>query len=349
MTDIKSMTIEELQAYVGSLGEPAYRAGQIFKRLHRDKVRSFDEMTELPKALRERLRKDCVLPAFSVETMQESRIDGTRKYLFRLDDGNCIESVLMHYHHGDSVCVSTQVGCRMGCRFCASTIGGLIRNLTPAEILEEVYSIERDTAEPVTHIVLMGSGEPFDNYENVVRFLRLVTDPNGRNLSARHLTVSTSGIPDRIRAFAREGLPVTLALSLHASDDETRRKLMPIARKYPLSEVLSACEDYFEQTGRRVTYEYAVVRDVNDSAEEALKLARLLKGKNAHVNLIPVNPVRERSLKRPDAAKVSEFQKNLEKSGINATIRRELGTDIDGACGQLRAKAARSEEDRQSS
>ena len=338
MTDVLSMTQDELKTFLRSLVEPSYRASQVFRWLHAERVTSFDSMTDLSKALRERLKEQAVITVLDAERIQESGIDGTKKVLLRLSDGNLIESVLMKYKFGHSVCVSTQVGCRMGCRFCASTIGGLVRNLSASEILGEVYFMERHFNVTVSHVVLMGSGEPFDNYEEVVRFLRLITSEEGKNLSARHITLSTSGIPDRIRAFADEGLPVTLALSLHAADQETRSELMPISRRYPLSEVLAACEDFFRKTGRRVTYEYAVVRSVNDSNEEAEKLAKLLKGKNAHVNLIPVNPVRERSLKRPDPARVSEFQKCLEKYGINATIRRELGADIDGACGQLRAR-----------
>ena len=339
MTDLLSMNVEELKTFLSDLGEPSYRASQIFAWLHTERVVSFDLMTNLPKTLRTKLKDKAVITCLEGERVQESRIDKTKKVLLRLFDGNLIESVLMKYKFGYSVCVSTQVGCRMGCRFCASTIGGLIRNLTAAEILGEVYFMERHFGVTVSHVVLMGSGEPFDNYGEVVRFLRLITMKEGKNLSARHITLSTSGIPDRIRAFADEGLPVTLALSLHAADEKTRSSLMPISVKYPLPEVLSACDDYFRKTGRRVTYEYAVVQGVNDSNEEAEKLSKLLKGKNAHVNLIPVNPVRERTLKRPDPERVSEFQKCLEKYGINATIRRELGADIDGACGQLRAKA----------
>lgn len=270
--------------------------------------------------------------------MQESRIDGTRKYLLALSDGNLIETVLMRYHHGNSLCLSTQVGCRMGCAFCASTIGGMVRNLKASEILGELYAVLRDIGERIGHLVLMGSGEPMDNYDEVVRFLRLVSDENGQNLSLRNITVSTCGLPEGIRRFAKENMPVTLALSLHAADDETRRKLMPVANRYALKEVLAACDAYFDETGRRVTYEYSVVRGVNDNEEEAKKLARLLAGRNAHVNLIPVNPVTERGFQRPNRETVLAFQKTLVKNGINATIRRELGSDIDGACGQLRRK-----------
>ncbi len=338
MQDVKSMTKEELKTFLSSLGEPSYRASQVFRWLHKERAVSFDEMTDLPKSLREKLKESAAITTLQAERIQESRVDGTKKVLLRLPDGNLIESVLMRYKFGDSVCVSTQVGCRMGCRFCASTIGGLVRNLTASEILDEVYFMEREFGVSVSHVVLMGSGEPFDNYENVIRFLRLLISPEGKNLSARHVTLSTSGIPEKIRAFAEEGIPATLALSLHAADQKTRSELMPVSKAYPLPDVMAACDAFFEKTGRRVTYEYAVVRDVNDTASEAEKLSALLRGKNAHVNLIPVNPVRERDLKRPEPERVLEFQKFLEKNGINATIRRELGADIDGACGQLRAR-----------
>ena len=321
-----------------SLGEPKYRASQVFSWLHKERVPTFGLMTNVPKALREKLEEAYSLPAPTIERVQESKLDGTRKYLFLLPDGNLIESVLMRYRHGNTVCVSTQVGCRMGCRFCASTLDGLVRSLTPSEILGQLYGIEADTKETVNHLVLMGAGEPLDNYDNVVSFLRIVTDARGRDFSARNITLSTCGLPEGILKLAEENIPLTLALSLHAADDETRRKLMPVANRYARSEVLAACDRYFARTGRRVTYEYSVVRGVNDTQEEAAKLGRLLAGRNAHVNLIPVNPVAERGFERPLASALSAFQKTLAKYGLNATIRRELGSDIDGACGQLRRR-----------
>lgn len=342
MTDILGLDFEELKNELAALGEKPFRARQIFEWLHVRRATDLNEMTNLSLSLRNRLSASYFIPRLTVKEMQTST-DGTRKLLFELPDGNLIESVFMQYHYGNTICVSTQVGCRMGCRFCASTIGGLLRNLSAGEILSEVYEMERFLKTPLNHIVLMGSGEPMDNYENVVRFLRLVTDPRGRNMSARNITLSTCGIPEKILSFAEEGLPVTLALSLHASNDETRKRLMPIAERYGLKEVLSACDRYFERTGRRVSYEYSVVSGVNDDEASARELGKLLSQKNAHINLIPVNPVREKMLLPPDREKLLSFQKTLEKYGINATIRRELGRDIDGACGQLRYKAVRAE------
>lgn len=339
MKDILSLQLNELKEELTAMGEMPFRGKQIFQALHLRRATDFNEMTDLSKALREKLSLNYSITRLTVERRQVSAEDGTEKMLFKLPDGNLIESVFMVYHYGNTICVSTQVGCRMGCTFCASTVGGLVRNLTAGEILSEVYEMERVTGKEINHIVLMGSGEPFDNYDQVVRFLRLITDENGRNLSIRNITLSTSGLAEKIRSFAEEGLPLTLALSLHASNDETRRKLMPIAKKYTLREVLSACDYYFEKTGRRVSFEYSVVSGVNDNLDDARELGELLKGKNALVNLIPVNPVRENSYERPSRTKVLEFQKALEKYGINATIRRELGRDIDGACGQLRCKA----------
>ncbi len=338
MKEIRGLFPDELKTELLALGEKAFRAQQVFSWLHEKNAESFSEMTNLSVSLREKLAEHYTIAPLRIETVQESALDGTRKYLLALSDGNMIESVLMRYHYGNSVCVSTQVGCRMGCRFCASTIGGLVRNLTASEILGEIYAIERDLSERISHCVLMGSGEPMDNYDEVVRFLRLVSDPAGHNMSLRNITVSTCGIPENIRRFAKEKLPVTLALSLHAADDWTRRKLMPVAERYTLYEVLPACDEYFQKTGRRVSFEYSVVSGVNDNKEEAEKLSSLLRGKNAHVNLIPVNPVTERGFTRPSRERVEAFQKILVKNGINATIRRELGTDIDGACGQLRRK-----------
>ena len=336
--DLKSMTYPELESRIRELGEKAFRAAQLFSWMHRKAVLSFDEMSNLPKAFREQLKEKARLTILRQEQVQISAIDGTRKYLFALDDGNVIESVLMRYEFGNSVCISTQAGCRMGCRFCASAIGGMSRNLTPAEMLEQVYRISADTGERVSHVVLMGTGEPFDNYENVIRFLELISDERGLNIGKRNLTLSTCGLVPQIYAFADLKPQATLALSLHAPNDEIRRTLMPVANRYPLSEVLEACRYFSRKTGRRMTYEYSLVSGVNDRDEDALALAALLKGDLCHVNLIPVNPVKERSYSRSGRGQVEKFRNILEKNGINATIRREMGRDIDGACGQLRRK-----------
>jgi len=336
MKDLKSMFPEEIGEELKNLNEKSFRKDQIFSWLHEKKAASFDEMTNLPLSLRKTLSENYELPVLKAVRMQESALDGTRKYLFALPDGNLIESVLMRYSYGNSVCVSSQVGCRMGCRFCASTVDGLVRSLRPSEILEQIYEIGRDIGEPVSHVVVMGSGEPMDNYENCIRFIRLLTHPKGAGLSQRNITVSSCGIPDKLRTFAAEGLSVTLALSLHAPNDEIRKQLLPVARAYDLKTVIAACDNYFEKTGRRVTYEYALVRDVNDSEKCAIELAHLLHGKNAHVNLIPVNQIEERDYQKPRSEVLGAFYKILEKNGINATIRKEMGADIDGACGQLR-------------
>ncbi len=339
--DIKSLYEEELKAWISDLGEKPYRASQLFAWLHGKKAVSFDEMSNLSKELRGKLKEEAFLTGFTIRRMQESKEDGTRKYLFELADGNLIESVFMRYHHGISVCISSQAGCRMGCRFCASTLNGLSRNLTASEMLEQIYAIERDTKERVSHVVVMGSGEPFDNYENVIRFLKLISDEKGANLSIRNITVSTCGIVEKIDAFADEDIKVTLALSLHAPEQALRESLMPIARRYQLPDVIAACDRYFDRTHRRMTYEYALMNGINDSEEMAEKLSALLKGKNAHVNLIPVNPVEERDFLTPDKGRIARFCKILEKNGINATMRRTAGKDIDGACGQLRSRILR--------
>ena len=334
--DIKSMSLAELSERFAAMGEKPFRAKQVFSWLHEKRVKSFDEMTNLSKALRERLSEDYVLTVLEPVEILESKIDSTKKFLFRLADGNVIESVWMEYHHGNSVCISSQVGCRMGCRFCASTLNGMVRGLTAAEMLEQVYRMQEITGKRISNVVIMGSGEPLDNYENFVRFVRLVTDEKGFDLSARNITISTCGLPDQIRRLADEGLPITLALSLHATNDEKRRELMPIANKYSLKEVLPACDYYFEKTGRRLSFEYSLVGGVNDTKEEARALAALLGHRNCHVNLIPVNPIKERNFVRSGQNTILEFKNILEKSGINATIRREMGRDISGSCGQLR-------------
>ena len=341
-TDIKSMTLPELRAYLTSIGEKSFRADQIYGWMHRQLVTSYDDMKNIPQSLREKLKEQMALKAADVLT---SGIDGTQKYLFELSDGNLIESVLMKYKHGNSVCISSQAGCRMGCRFCASTIGGLNRCLLPSEMLDQVYRIQTLTGQRVSNVVVMGTGEPLDNYDHLLRFIHLLTGPEGLNISQRSITVSTCGIVPGILRLADENLEITLALSLHASTQEKRESLMPVAKKYEIHEVLNACRYYFEKTGRRVTFEYALVGGVNDGEQDAEQLHRLLGNGNFHINLIPVNPVKERSYVQPDRTAVLAFQKKLEKYGINVTIRREMGRDINGACGQLRrSRLAQKEE-----
>lgn len=334
--DIKSLYLEELEEELGQLGEKSFRAKQIYQWVHQKLAADFEDMSNLSKALREKLRQQYTLTALNPVEVKISKIDGTRKYLFRLSDGNVIESVWMQYHHGNSVCISSQVGCRMGCRFCASTLDGLERNLTAGEMLDQIYRIQADTGERVSNIVIMGSGEPMDNYDNVVRFIRLISHDQGLNISQRNITVSTCGIVPGIRRLAKEGLSVTLALSLHAPNDEVRKTLMPIANKYRIQEILDACQEYFEETGRRLTFEYSLVSGVNDNLEEARALASLLKGMHGHVNLIPVNPIQERDYVQSDRRAIEAFQHYLESQKIAVTVRREMGRDINGACGQLR-------------
>ncbi len=335
--DIKSMTIEELETFVTEvLGEKKFRASQLYEWMHVRLAGSFDEMTNLSKALREKLHQNAYLAVLTKARCLVSSIDGTRKYLFRLSDGNVIESVLMKYKFGNSVCISSQVGCRMGCRFCASTLDGLARNLTASEMLDEVYSIQRDIGERISNVVIMGSGEPLDNYDQVLRFLKLISDEKGLHISQRNLTMSTCGLVPEIMALAKEQLQITLAISLHAVNDERRRELMPIARRYTIAQILDACRYYYEQTKRRITFEYSLARGVNDSSEDARALARLLKGLNCHINLIPINPVKERDFEQSDPVSVQNFKNKLEKYGGNVTIRREMGRDIQAACGQLR-------------
>ena len=336
LPDIRSLSMAELEELLLSMGEKKFRAKQIYEWLHVKKAVSFSEMTNLSNALRRKLQEQTHLVSLKKVEELVSALDGTRKYLFELDDHNVIESVWMEYHHGNSVCISSQAGCRMGCRFCASTLNGLERQLSASEMLEQVYRISAETGKRVDNIVIMGSGEPLDNYDNVVRFLQLITDPAAGGISRRNITLSTCGLVPQIRKLADENYGVTLALSLHAADDDTRQQLMPIAKKYALKEVLAACDYYFEKTGRRISYEYSLVKGVNDSAGEAEKLSALLKGKNCHVNLIPVNPVKEREFETVTRSYAVQFQNMLEKNGINATIRREMGRDIQGACGQLR-------------
>lgn len=334
--DIKSLNYEALQSELAALGEKPFRSRQIYQWTHQKLVTGFDEMTNLPKSLRERLKERYEFPVLEAVDRRISGIDGTEKYLFRLADGNVIESVLMRYHHGNSICISSQVGCRMGCRFCASTLGGLTRNLSPSEMLEQVYRVQTISGERISHLVVMGTGEPLDNYDNLLTFLGMLTDEHGLNLSQRGITVSTCGIVENMRRLAEEKLQITLALSLHASSQEKRRELMPIAYKYELSQVLDACRYYFEKTGRRITFEYSLVGGVNDREEDASALAALVGDMNCHINLIPVNPIKERSYVQSDRAVIEAFKNKLEKKRINVTIRREMGRDINGACGQLR-------------
>lgn len=340
MTDLKSKTLPELTDFLKSMGQPAFRGKQVFTWLHRG-VRSFEEMTNLPKALRDQLAENCVITAPTVARKQVSALDGTRKYLWELSDGNCIETVLMRYHHGNSVCISSQVGCAMGCAFCASTIGGKVRNLTAGELLAQVAFTQKDAGLPISNIVLMGIGEPLDNYDQVRRFLTLVNHPAGLNIGMRHISLSTCGLIKGIDRLAEEGLQLTLSVSLHAPDDETRSALMPVNRGTGVEALLAACRRYFAKTGRRISYEYAVIEGVNDTPRHAALLADRLEGTVAHVNLIPLNHVQESPLK--PSTHVAAFQRQLEKRGITATVRRRLGSDIDASCGQLRRKAQQEE------
>lgn len=335
-TDIKSLSYKELQNEVEALGEKKFRAKQLYQWMHEKLAGSYEEMTNLPKGFREKLKEQYSYTCLEMVDRKISQIDGTEKYLFRLEDGNVIESVLMRYHHGNSVCISSQVGCRMGCRFCASTLGGLTRNLKASEMLDQVYRIQHISGERVSNLVVMGTGEPLDNYDNLLRFIRILSDEQGLNISQRNITVSTCGIVENIRRLADEKLQITLALSLHASSQEKRKELMPIAYKYELKDVLDACRYYFDQTGRRLTFEYSLVGGVNDRDEDARELARLVGDVNCHVNLIPVNPIKERDFVQPDRSVSEAFKNKLEKNHINVTIRREMGRDINGACGQLR-------------
>lgn len=336
--DIKSMNLAELTEFVASIGEKAFRAKQLYQWLHVKQVYAFDDMTNLSKAFREKLDEVSFITNLKQEQVQISQIDGTRKYLFLLEDGNVIESVLMRYKHGNSVCISSQVGCRMGCRFCASTLDGLVRGLRPSEMIDQIYKIGQDIGERISNVVVMGTGEPMDNYDNLLKFITLLTDENGLNISQRNLTVSTCGIVPRMRQLADEKLSITLALSLHASNQKKRLELMPVANKYDIHDVIDACKYYFDQTGRRVTFEYSLVGGVNDTDEDARELSQLIHGMNCHVNLIPVNPIKERDYVQSNAAVIAAFKNKLEKNGINVTVRREMGRDIDGACGQLRKR-----------
>ena len=334
-TDLKSMTIPELEAYLAELGEAKFRAKQIFTWMHRGAA-SFEEMTNLPKTLRSKLEERCTLTALRVERKQVSKLDGTVKYLWRLEDDNCVETVLMRYKHGNTVCVSTEIGCAMGCAFCASTIGGLVRRLTAGEIVSQVIFTQKESGLPVSNIVLMGIGEPLDNFDSVLRFLELVNHPDGMNIGMRHISLSTCGLTEKIDKLADLQLQLTLSVSLHAPDDETRSKIMPVNRAFSVEQLFQSCRRYFERTGRRISYEYAMIDGVNDSDAQADLLASHLRGVPGHVNLIPLNDVRESKLK--PSRRVAAFQKRLESHGITVTVRRRLGSDIDASCGQLRRK-----------
>lgn len=344
MKDLRSLTIDELKDELVLLGEKPFRAAQLYEWMHKKLVQDFEDMTNLSVNLRRKLAEQYSLCPVREVSHQTSAEDGTRKYLFALEDGNIIESVWMQYKHGNSVCISSQVGCRMGCAFCASTIDGCVRSLAASEMLGQIYEIQRLTGERVSNVVVMGSGEPLDNYDNLVRFIEMLSDDKGLNISQRNITVSTCGLVPKIYELAQRQYQITLAISLHASTDEKRRSLMPIAKRYSLDELMEACRAYEETCRRRMTFEYSLVAGVNDSAEDARLLAGLLKGMNAHVNLIPVNPVTERSFASPDRSACLAFQNKLEKMKINVTIRREMGRDIDGACGQLRRRYLKNEQ-----
>lgn len=335
MTDIKSMTQKELKGALSALGEPGFRSKQVFTWLHRG-VTSFDEMTNLSKVLREKLKENYFITTPFVVRKQTSQQDGTIKYLWELQDGNCIETVLMQYHHGNTVCISSQVGCRMGCAFCASTVAGKVRDLTPSEMLDQVMFTQLDSGLEISNIVLMGIGEPMDNLDNVLRFLELVHHPDGLNIGMRHISLSTCGVIPGIERLADLGLQLTLSVSLHAPDGETRSKIMPVNRAYDINKLFEACHHYFQKTGRRISFEYAMIDGVNDHDWQADLIAQKVRGMPGHVNLIPLNDVVESEFK--PSRRIAAFQKRLESHGITATVRRSLGGDIDASCGQLRRK-----------
>ena len=343
MTHLKSMTQQEIGQVLKTMQQPAFRAKQIFTWLHKG-VKSYEEMTNLPKDLRQKLAQEYPLAVPQVVRRQESQKDGTIKYLWKLADGNCVETVLMRYHYGNTVCISTEVGCRMGCAFCASTLGGLVRRLEPYEMLDQVLFTQVDSGLPVSHIVLMGIGEPLDNFDNVMRFLELVNSPDGMNISMRHISLSTCGLVPKIDELATKKLQLTLSVSLHAPDDATRNTIMPVNKAYPTEELLQACRRYYAATNRRISFEYAMIRGVNDTPEAAKLLLKRLKGLPAHLNLIPLNHVEESPLQPSTRQSVLTFQKILEDGGIPATVRRTLGGDIDASCGQLRRKYTKREE-----
>lgn len=335
--DIKSMYMEELNEWTRKKGLPEFRAKQIYQWMHEKYVADVEDMTNLPKDLRRLIAEEGFVK-ITERARQTSKTGKTVKYLYELSDGQMIETVFMQYDYGNSICISSQAGCRMGCSFCASTIGGLVRNLTASEMLEQVYATMRTEGERISNIVIMGTGEPLDNYENVIRFIKIISDENGYDISQRNITLSSCGIVPMIKKLADEKLTITFALSLHAATDEDRKRLMPIANKYTIAETIDACKYYFEKTGRRITFEYSLVKGENDSERQAQRLAALLKGMNCHVNLIPINPINERNYSKSDDNSVEKFKFTLEKNSINVTIRRSVGSDIDAACGQLRRK-----------
>lgn len=337
MTDLKAMLPAELEEYLKNLGQPKFRAKQLFTWFAKGAV-SFEEMSNIPKALGEKLSEEGYINALKLLKKQVSAIDGTIKYLWELQDGNAIETVLMRYDHGNTVCISSQVGCRQGCAFCASTIGGLVRDLTPSEMLDEVLFSQLDSGERISNIVIMGIGEPLDNYDNVIKFLRLVNHPDGLNIGMRHISLSTCGMIEGMDRLAEEDLQITLAVSLHAPDDETRSRLMPANRKCGVAEVVAACKRYFERTGRRISFEYSMIDGVNDSLAQAEKLAQIAVKVGAHINLIPLNHVEEREFGPTKKENLKAFCRVLESKGANYTIRRKLGGDVDASCGQLRRK-----------
>lgn len=337
MIDLKDFEYDELISYLQSIGEKKFRAEQIFSWLHKG-AESYDEMTNLSKATCEKLERDTYVSMLEIREKYVSKIDGTVKYLFELPDGNCIESVVMRYHHGLTICISSQVGCRMGCRFCASTIGGLYRNLTAGEILNQVIFAQKDMGERIGNIVIMGIGEPLDNFDNIVKFLHNVNHEKGLNIGYRHISLSTCGVVPGIYALAEENLPITLAVSLHAPNDEIRDKIMPVNHKYKISELMEACRHYESVTSRRISFEYSLIHGVNDSEENAEELAQLVGDMHPHINLIPVNKVEERGFEKGSSRDIRAFQEKLISLGINATVRRELGADISASCGQLRKK-----------
>jgi len=333
--NILDMDVIDLKKIMEKLGQPSYRAKQVFKWLHKG-IRCFDEMKNIPQKLREVLPKDFYIGMPEIIKKQVSRIDGTTKYLLKLFDDSLIECVILKYSYGNTLCISSQVGCRMGCSFCASTKEGLIRNLTPGEMVGQILVSQLDTGEKISNIVIMGSGEPLDNYENVIKFLKIVNNVDGLNIGLRHITLSTCGLTEGIDRLSKEGMPVTLSVSLHAADDETRKKLMTVAKRYKIKEIIEACKRYVSITGRRVTFEYALIKGINDDVEDAIRLVHLLKRIICHVNLIPVNPTQGFEYKQPEISKIYLFKDVLEQRGISVTIRREMGRDISGACGQLK-------------
>ena len=343
-TDLKSMTLAQMQAELRALGEPAFRAKQVFTWLHRG-AESFSEMTNLSKPLREKLDGLYTITVPRVARAQRSQKDGTIKYLWRLADGNCVESVVMQYHHGNTICISSEVGCPMGCKFCASTLGGLVRRLAPSELLDQVIFSQKESGLPISNIVLMGIGEPLDNFDAVMQFLELVNSPEGLNIGMRHISLSTCGLVDKIGMLAERKLQLTLSVSLHSPDDESRSQIMPVNRRWGVDTLLAACRDYFEKTGRRVSFEYTMINGVSDSEAQAQLLAKKLQGMAAHVNLIPLNSVEETGLRTSTHAAIARFQEILQQHGVTATVRRTLGSDIDASCGQLRRKYEGGKED----